>query len=359
MIDFLSNQQIIQAARRNLTDAAWAYLVGGAGSETTLRRNRLAFDRVAFRPNVLRDVSTVDTSISLLGHRLRTPVILAPIGSMQHLSPEGAIAGAKAAARFGTIMTHGQTTQPSLEEVAASCEGPRIFQMYVQGDEVWTGNLIARVQDAGYDALCLTVDSPYHGLHDRALLNPMPSRRPLGGHREGPNYLASVTWETVARIREMTRVPFLLKGITHPEDASLAVEHGVDAVWVSNHGGRQLDCAEGALDVLPEIVEAVGGRAKVIFDSGVQRGADVVKALALGADAVAIGKLQGWGLAAGGVDGLCRVLEILEHEMISAIGLLGVGCVQELDPSFVTTAESVTPPHEMSAWANLPEGRLL
>jgi isopentenyl diphosphate isomerase/L-lactate dehydrogenase-like FMN-dependent dehydrogenase len=151
-------------------------------------------------------------------------------------------------------------------------------------------------------------------------------------------------------------MPFILKGVTSAEDATLAVEHSVDAVWVSNHGGRQLDHALGSMDVLPEVVEAVAGRAEVIFDSGVLRGSDVLKALALGADAVAIGKLQGWGMAAGGVDGLVRVMEILENEMVSAMGLIGVNCVDELDTSYLTRAESVTAPHEMSAWVNMSSG---
>jgi glycolate oxidase len=187
----------------------------------------------------------------------------------------------------------------------------------------------------------------------------MPGRRAGGGHRDGPNYLASVTWETLDRIRGMTTLPFILKGIMTGADATLAVEHGCDMVWVSNHGGRQLDGAQGAIEVLPEVVQAIAGRAQVIFDSGVQRGTDVVKALALGADAVAIGRLQGWGMAAAGFEGVVRVLEILENEIVSAMGLLGVTCVSELDVSYVTRGQPVTEPHEMSAWVNMPEGRIV
>jgi isopentenyl diphosphate isomerase/L-lactate dehydrogenase-like FMN-dependent dehydrogenase len=307
---------------------------------------------------VLRDVSSVDTSVSFLGHALRMPVILAPIGSMQHLSPDGGISFAKAAAEFGTVMTMSLMSPPSIEDVAAATGAPKILQLYVQGDDAWVASILQRTEAAGYAAICLTVDSPYHGRHDRQLLNPFPARRPAV-HRDGPNYLASVTWATLDRIRAMTGLPFMLKGVMTGEDAALAVEHGVDHVWLSNHGGRQLDCAQGAIDVLSEVVEAVNGRAGVIFDSGVLRGTDVVKALALGADVVAIGRLAGWGMAAGGADGLVRTLEILENELVSAMGLLGVRCVDELDASYVTRAEPVTPPHEMSAWVSLAEHRIV
>ncbi|HLF77907.1 MAG TPA: alpha-hydroxy acid oxidase [Dehalococcoidia bacterium] len=356
--DFLSNEEIVLAARKNLSQFAWDYLVGGAESETTLRRNRLALDRLAFRPRVLANVSNIDTSMTFLGGRLRIPVILGPIGSMQHLSPDGAIGFAKAAVQYGTVMSMAQMTPPSLEEVAAATDAPKLFQMYVQGDIEWARQLLARVRDAGYAALCLTADSPYHGRHDRQILYPGPRGRRAPAHRDGPNYLASVTWETLDRIRELWHGPFILKGVQTAEDATLAVKHGVDMVWVSNHGGRQMDSALGAIDVLPEVVQAVGGRAQIIFDSGVQRGSDVLKALALGADVVAIGKLQGWGMAAAGVDGVVRVLELLENEMVSAMGLIGVTCIDQLNATYLTRAEPVTPPHEVSAWVNMPGGRL-
>jgi isopentenyl diphosphate isomerase/L-lactate dehydrogenase-like FMN-dependent dehydrogenase len=157
------------------------------------------------------------------------------------------------------------------------------------------------------------------------------------------------------RIREIGGVPFLLKGIATAEDAEIAVEHGVDVIWVSNHGGRQLDHGLGSLDVLPEIVDAVHGRAEIVLDSGVQRGSDVLKALALGANAVAIGKLQGWSLAAAGCDGVVRALEILEDEIVSAMGLLGVTSVDQLNPSYLHRAEPVTQPHEMSSWVNMSQ----
>jgi isopentenyl diphosphate isomerase/L-lactate dehydrogenase-like FMN-dependent dehydrogenase len=357
-VDFVSNEEVVRAARRNLSQAAWDYLVTGASSETTLRRNRLSFDSLALRPRVLRDVAQIDPSVSLLGHKLRMPVILAPIGSMQHLSPDAGLGFARAAAEFGTVMSVSLMSPPSIEDVAAATEAPKVLQIYVQGDDAWLRTVLQRAEASGYAAICLTVDSPYHGRHDRQLLNPLPARRPAV-HRDGPNYLASVTWDTLDRIRDMTPLPFMLKGVMTGEDATLAMEHGVDHVWVSNHGGRQLDGALAAIDVLPEVVAAVAGRAGVVFDGGVLRGTDVVKALALGADVVAIGRLQGWGMAAGGAPGLVRTLEILENELISAFGLLGVRCIDELNPSYVTHAEPVRPAHEMSAWVTLAEDRIV
>ena len=359
MPDFETTQQIVEAARKNLSQPAWDYLVGGADSETAMRRNRLAFDKWGFIPRVLVDVSQVDTSATLLGQELRSPIILGPIGSMQHLSPDGAIGFARAADQYGTVMSMSIMTPPSLEEVAAEADGPRWFQLYMQGDLAWAGDILARVKAAGYSAVCLTVDTPYHSRRDRSIHNPMPGRRPGTRHPDGPNYLASVTWDTVDRLREMAGLPFILKGIMSPLDAATAVDHGVDAVWVSNHGGRQLDQTVGTLDVLPRIVEAVAGRASIIFDGGILRGTDVVKALALGADAVAIGKLQGWGMAAGGVDGLVRTLEILEAETRMAMALLGVTCIEQLDGSYIEKTDPVMLPHEMSAWPHLPGQRFV
>ncbi|MBI4289654.1 MAG: alpha-hydroxy-acid oxidizing protein, partial [Chloroflexi bacterium] len=224
------------------------------------------------------------------------------------------------------------------------------------GDWPWVEDVIARVKRAGYSALCLTVDNALYSRRERPMLH---RTAPAGLGPRNPSYGASVTWETMDRIKDLAGLPFMLKGVATAEDAALAVEHGVDVVWVSNHGGRQLDHGLGALDTLPEIVEAVAGKAAVVLDGGIQRGSDVVKALALGARAVAIGKLQGWGLAAAGQAGLVRVLEILEDEMISALGLLGVTSIAQLTPAYVRKAEPVTTPHEMSAWTNMPEGRIV
>lgn len=356
-LDVVSNQEIIAAARRKLSQGAWDYLAGASESETTMRRNRLGFDRLAFRPRVLRDVSALDPSTSLLGHTLRLPVFLAPIGSLQVFDPEGAVAASRAAAAAGTLHVVSSVTEPSLEETAASTPAPKVFQLYIRGDWGWVEGMIARIKAAGYSAFCLTVDTAHYSRRERPMLSRWmpPTRRAA----VDPSYGAAVTWESMAKMKEVAGLPFILKGIATPEDAELAVHHGVDVIWVSNHGGRQLDHGLGTIEMLPEIVDAVGGRAEIVLDGGVQRGSDVLKAIALGARAVAIGKLQGWGLAAGGTEGLVRVFEILEDEITSAMALLGVTRLDQLDSSYVCKAEPVTLPHEMSAWVNMAEGRVL
>ena len=357
MPEFLSNEEIVIAARKRLEQGPWDYLVGGSESETSLRRNRLAFDRVAFRPRVLRDVSQIDTSTMFLGHKLRIPVLLAPIGSLQAFDPGGGATVAEAASEFGVTHVVSTATQPGLEEIMAASTAPKIFQLYVRGDDAWVEDIVTRVAKAGYGGLALTVDLAVESWRERPMISrwTRPSRR-VPFDRQ---YQAALTWEKMEWIRGLTDMPFLLKGVQCAEDAELAVQHGVDVIWVSNHGGRQLDTAMGSLDVLREVVDAVAGRATVIMDGGVQRGSDILKAIAMGASAVSIGRLQGWGLAAAGKDGVVRVLEILENEIISAMGLLGVTSIDQLGPEYLTVAERVTQPHEMSAWVNMPGNRLL
>lgn len=356
-LDFVSNQEVVLAARRNLEQGPWDYLVGGSESETTMRRNRLGFDRLAFRPRVLVDVSEIDPSTSFLGHRLRIPVILAPIGSLQVFAPEGGVAAARAAAEFGTLQVVSSVTEPSLEETAASTASPKIFQLYVAGDWTWIEDILGRVKKAGYVALCLTVDTAVYSRRERPMLDRWlsPTRRAPAD----PKWRASLTWETMDRIRESAGLPFILKGVATAEDAAIAVQHGVEVVWVSNHGGRQLDHGQATIDVLPEIVQAVGGKAEILLDGGILRGSDALKAVALGAKAVAIGKLQGWGLAAAGTGGLVRVLDLLEAEIATAMGLLGVTRLDQLTPAYVCQAEPVGSPNEMSAFVGIPGGRTL
>ena len=352
--DFVTNQEIIAQARRNLTQHVWDYLTGGAESETTMCRNRFGLDSVGFRPRILVDVSKIDASTTFLGHRLRIPVMLAPIGSLQIMTPEGAVAVAKAAREFGTLSFVSSVTQPSLEETAAATSHPKIFQLYVQGDMKWIEGLLTRVKNAGYQALCLTVDTAYYGRRERQMMDRwLPPSRRLSGYE----HRASLTWEIIEAIKEFAGLPFILKGVATAEDAALAVEHGVSAVYVSNHGGRQLDHNRSTIEMLPEIVEAVGGKAEVVLDGGIMRGSDVLKGLALGAKAVAIGKLQGWGLGAGGQEGLVRVLEILESEIITTMGLLGVTRIDQLKPAYLCKTQPVSPSHEMSPFPHM--GRLV
>ena len=356
--DFVTVEPIILEARRRLDQGAWDYLVGGSESETTFRRNRSAFDRLAFRPRVLRDVSAVDPSTTFLGHHLRIPVLTAPIGALQRFTPEGGAAAVAATAEFGVVPVISSVTEPVLEETAASADAVKMFQLYIRGDLEWTREMIGRIEGAGYGAFVLTVDTAVPSRRERPLMSVGPATaqpRPAGE----PHYPAQVTWESLDQIRDLTSLPFMVKGIQTAEDATLAVEHGVDVVWVSNHGGRQLDHARGSLDTLPEIVSAVAGRAEIVVDGGVHRGSDILKAIALGANAVAIGRLQAWGLAAAGADGLVRVLEILEAELQSAMALLGVTTLDQLGLEYVCPAEPVTAPHEMSSWPNIPGGRIL
>jgi glycolate oxidase len=232
-------------------------------------------------------------------------------------------------------------SERSLEEVAEAAGGPLVFQLYVRGDRAWMRRMVRRVEAAGYLALCLTVDVPVYGRRERDLQNRFrpreEARRPnLADIVPDESYQAALTWEDVRWIRDHTALPLVLKGILAPEDARLAVEHGVQVVYVSNHGGRQLDYAPATVDVLSEIVEAVGGRAEVLVDGGVLRGTDVVKALALGARAALIGKLQCWALAAAGQEGVERALELLQEEIGTTLGLLGVRGVEEVGPEYLT-----------------------
>lgn len=354
--DVVTNDEIIMEARRRVSQGVWDYLVGGAASETTLRRNRHAFDRIAFRPRVLVDVSEIDPSTTFLGQKLRIPAILAPIGSLQVFDPSAGAGSTQAASEFGIMHCVSSVTEPALEVTAAASPTPKIFQLYVHGDMKWTEDILKRVKDAGYIALAITVDVAHYSRRER----PMVSRYQRPTQRTIPtrNYLASLTWETLDMIKEVWGGPLLLKGVMTAEDAELSVQHGVDIIWATNHGGRQIDHAQGTLDTLPEIVAAANGKARVIMDGGVQRGSDILKAIALGADAVALGRLQAWGLAAGGKDGVVRMLEILEDELICEMGLLGISSISQMNKNYICPAESVTPPHEMSSWVNMPIGRI-
>ena len=294
---FLSNEEIVQRARKNLPQGAWDYLVGASESETTMRRNRLAFDKLAFRPRVLRDVSSVDTSTTFLGRKLRIPALLAPIGSLQVFHPDAGAGSTRAAAEFGIMHVLSSVTDPTLEETADAVDHPKVFQLYLHGDWGWIVEMVERIKSAGYIGLCITVDTAHYSRRERPMLTRwMP---PTQRRRPDPSHAASVTWDTVDKIKDLAGLPFMLKGIATAEDARIAVEHGVDVVWVSNHGGRQLDHDRGTMSMLPEVVEAVGGKAEIVLDGGVQRGADILKAVALGAQAVALGKMQGLGTRCG------------------------------------------------------------
>ena len=348
---FQNLHEFVKAARTNLNRNVWDYLIGGSESETTLARNRMALDSLAFRPRVLCDVSEVDCSASLFGRKLRIPVLCAPVGSLEAFEPGGGATVAKAASAFGNGMILSSVSHPGLEATAAAAgDGFKIFQLYVRGDGDWVGDHFRRAIDAGYNAFCLTVDTDYYSRRERDI-----AKRHQRGRRnpEGQLWQARQNWRDVERYKAKFAIPLILKGIATAEDARHAVELGVDCVYVSNHGGRQLDHGRGSIDVLPEIVEAVGGRARIIVDGGISRGTDVVKAMILGADAVSVGRLYVYGLAAAGTPGIVRLFEILEHEIRVCLGLLGVTGFAGLDKSYLAPARPVAIPHVHSAFPHL------
>ena len=353
---FLTLQEIVQAARRNLQPGPWSYLVGGAETETTVRRNRQALDSIAFRPRVLRDVSRIDATARILDRPSRLPLVLAPIGGLESLAEGGAAAAARAAAQFGVPMMLSSVCQPGLEHTAAaSGEGTRIFQLYVRGDDAWVDDYARRAREHGYAAFCLTVDVAMYSRRERDIIGRFikPWRK---GFSEVSHFQAALSWDQVKRLRDKyPALPLIIKGIATAEDALLALQHGVKVVYVSNHGGRQLDHGLGTAAVLPEIVGAVQDKADVWVDGGFMRGTDVVKAIALGASAVGIGRLCGLGLAAGGVPGLVRTLELLEDEVRICLGLLGVASFAELGPQYLAPAAPASAAGIFSAFPHLQE----
>jgi glycolate oxidase len=352
---FLTLQEVVEAARRNLPPGPWSYLVGGSETETTVKRNRQALDSIAFRPRVLRNVHHVDASGSILGTKTRLPVLLAPIGGLESLVDGGAAAAGSAAAQFGVPQMLSSVCKPGLEETAKA-GALRFFQLYVRGDTAWVDDFVRRARDHGYKAFCYTVDVAKYSRRERDLIGRFvkPWRADAGA---GAKFQSGLSWDEIKRYKDKyngpNSLPLILKGIATAEDAVIAVEHGVEVIYVSNHGGRQLDHGLGSVQVLPEIVKAVGEKAEVWVDGGFMRGTDVVKAIALGASAVGIGRLEGLALAAGGAPGLVRALELLEEEINICLGLLGVTSLAELRPEHLVAAAPVGEPGVFSAFPHL------
>ncbi|XOV88219.1 MAG: alpha-hydroxy acid oxidase [Pseudomonadota bacterium] len=345
---FRTIHQIVKTARRNLNQTYWDYLVGATETETTLRRNRLSIDSLALRPRVLNDVAEVDTSSTFLGERLAIPCLLAPIGSLQVFHPDGGAAAAEAASSFGIMSMKSSVCTPELEEVAAAGTCPKIYQLYVRGDDNWVDDIIRRVIDSGYKAFCLTVDTAVVSRRERDM-----AKGVVPTSQAGPGdftWQARLNWRDVARIKEKFDIPLVLKGINTAEDAAMALAHDVDVIYVSNHGGRQLDQGRGTMDLLREIVAEVDGRAEIAVDGGFYRGTDIVKAMALGANVVGLGRLEAWALAAGGVPALVNCLAILRDEISRALALCGVSDFATLNPTFVTEAPPVYEPGAVSAF---------
>lgn len=351
---FKTLHEFVKAAQANLDKTYWDYLVGGTETETTLRRNRQAIDRLGLVPRVLNDVSEVDTSCTILGQSLAMPVMLAPIGSLQVFDPGGGASAARAAAYAGALSIASSVCEPGIEEIAAASTAPKIYQVYVRGDDAWLDDIVERVIASGYVALCLTVDTAVVSRRERDI-----AKRVVPTSQASPGnfaYQAQLSWKTVERLKQQFDIPLVIKGISRVDDAKRAVDHGVNVVYVSNHGGRQLDQSIGSLNALPRIVEAVGSQVEVAVDGGFYRGTDIVKAMALGAKAIGIGRLEGWALAAGGLPALNRCLKLLKLEISMAMALCGVTSFDELDPSFVEETDIVTDSSVMSAFPLLEEG---
>lgn len=330
--EFNTLQEMVMHARNSLSRLQWDTLVGGSDSETTLRRNRMALDSLALRQRVLVNVSKIDMSTIMLGQKIKLPVFIAPVGNfLQIADAQGAVAVARGAIAAGTTAFISTAAKPSIEEVAKSVDQALLFQLYVRSDRAWMRGFLDRAKAAGYRAICVTVDRAYYSRRERDIINQYLQRADSGD----PRHQASLTWEDAAWIKEHTQLPLILKGIATAEDAELAVKIGADVVYVSNHGGRQIDHGQATIEVLPEVVAAVNGKAEVYWDGGVTRGTDVVKAIALGARAVGVGKLQGWALAAGGAAGVTRMFELLGQEIHTTLGLMGVKSLKELNPSWV------------------------
>ena len=350
---FLTLQEIVATARANLAPGPWSYLIGGAETETTVRRNRMALDSIAFRPRVLRNVSRIDVSSGFLGKNVRMPVLLAPIGGLESIVEGGAASAARGAAQFGVPQMLSSVCQPGLEATAAAAETLRVYQLYVRGDDAWVDDHVRRALDHGYSAFCLTVDVAMYSRRERDLVGrfvkPWRATAPAGS-----SFQSALSWDQVKRFKDKHSVPLILKGIATVEDAEIALQHGVEVIYVSNHGGRQLDHGLGSMTVLPQVVAAVAGRAEVWVDGGFMRGTDVVKAIALGAKTVGLGRLPCLGLAAAGATGLVRALEILEDEVRTCLGLLGATSFAELGPQHVTAAPPASEPGVFSAFPLLP-----
>ncbi len=333
-----------RAAASHMTPEAHAYIAGAAADEITLRWNREAFDRIALRPRVLVDVSKIDTRVKLLGEELPHPILLAPAASHRIVHREGEPATARGAMAAQAVLIVSSAATTSFEDIARETRGPLWFQLYVQKDRGFTRALVERVVAHGCRAICLTADTPVIGIRDREvragftlppglehpnLIGSFPSELraehrptdPLGIY--SPALDPSLTWKDLAWLKSVAKVPLVVKGVLDPEDAARAVAEGADGIIVSNHGARNLDTAVATVDALPAIVEKVAGRIPVLVDGGIRRGTDVLKLLALGANAVLIGRPYLYGLAVGGAEGVARVVQLLCRELEMAMALTG------------------------------------
>ena len=350
-----------QAAKEKLTPQAYDYVAGGAGGEQTMRANRDAFDRWKIVPRMLRDVSTRDLSVSLLGSTLPAPVLLGPVGVQGIIHADAELATARAAASLGIPMVLSTVSSFSIEKVAeANGDGVRWFQLYWGKDPDLTASMLQRAERAGYRALVVTLDTRILGWRERDLQHPYlpfilgqglanyfsdpvfrgrlaqpPEQDPIAAIRLWGELFSNtaLTWESLAFLRQHTQLPILLKGVLHRDDALRAIDCGVDGLIVSNHGGRQVDGAIASLDALSGVLDAVRGRFPVLLDSGIRRGADGFKAIALGATAILLGRLYTWGLAVAGEQGVRDVVLNFLADLDLTLALSGYTSFRELTPN--------------------------
>jgi isopentenyl diphosphate isomerase/L-lactate dehydrogenase-like FMN-dependent dehydrogenase len=328
-------------AQSRMARDAWAFYSSGAGDEETLRDNRAAFERIWLRPRVLVDVSAIDMQTTVLGIPVSMPILVAPTALQCLAHHDGECATAQAAGKANTLMVASTDATRTLEDIAKAASGPLWFQLYMYTPEN-AEKLVRRAESAGYRALVVTIDAARWGRKERALRHDfhLPAHLCEANFIEDDPEVEYVfgTWETISWLRSLTSLPLLLKGILTAEDALLAVEHGVAGIIVSNHGGRQLDGVSASIDALPEIVTAVQGRCEIYFDGGIRRGTDVLKALALGARAVLVGRPVLWGLAVNGAEGAYDVLEMLRRELELAMALAGRPTLKSIDASLLKRA---------------------
>ena len=356
-------EDLEELAKSKLSREAYGYIAGAAGSESSVRFNREAFDQWRIVPRMLRDVAKRDLSLTLFNTRMPVPVVLAPVGVQSIAHPEGELAVARAASELNVPFTYSLAATQSPEDVAAAAgDGPRWFQIYWPKDREITQSFLRRAEAAGYSAIVVTLDTRMLGWRERDLelaYLPFLKGEGIGAYLSDPVFRdrleqppeedmetavhnwaigfsdLSHTWEDLEFLKQSTSLPVILKGILHPDDAILAIEHGVDGIVVSNHGGRQVDACIAALDALPPVVDAVAGRIPILFDSGIRRGADVFRALALGAEAVLVGRPYIWGLAVAGADGVKEVINRLMADFDITMALCGCRSLQEVDRNTV------------------------
>ena len=352
--EIVSLQEFYQFAKENTPVETWDYIIGAADTETTFKKNRYALDSFAFKPRILRNVEHVDTSIELFGYNFSLPVFYAPIGSMQDFVKDGALNSTLSASDKKIFHMLSSTWSGGVDIIGKSVNYPKIYQLYVRGDENWVYEQISKAIDNGFVALCLTVDLDAYGRRERDLLKryKTTSRKTA----TGPEYQMKFSWKDVRKIKNKFNIPIILKGIATEEDAKICIDEGIDVIYISNHGGRQLDYGFGGADLIQPISQVVKNKSKIFFDGGVCRGTDVVKAISLGADCIGIGRLQCYAAATNGREGLNKMIDILTHEILVCMRLLGVNCLDDLNSNYVKKDISISDPSLISSFPLIEEG---